>query len=112
MPLLAGAHGIAPAATRAPLAVISPWSPSFATAQSKDGAAAPHSLGYDLIWWTVDGGGVTFSTGAGCTLGGTAGQPDAGVLSGGGYVLGGGFWRGGALEAGYTIYLPVILVNF
>ena len=32
---------------------------------------------YDLSWWTVDGGGITFNTGSSYTLGGTAGQPDA-----------------------------------
>ncbi len=49
--------------------------------------------GYDLTWWTVDGGGGTVS-GAGYTLMGTAGQPDAGApLTGGGYTLTGGFWQ-------------------
>jgi len=47
---------------------------------------------YDLSWSTVDGGGHTFSTGGAYTLGGTAGQPDAGALSGGSYTLSGGFW--------------------
>ena len=66
--------------------------------------------GYDLRWWTVDGGGGTWSTGSGYRLGGTIGQPDAGVLSGGGYMLEGGFWRGGALApARQYIYLPVVM---
>ena len=39
--------------------------------------------GYDLTWNTVDGGGYTFSTGGGYSLGGTVGQPDAGLLTGG-----------------------------
>jgi len=64
--------------------------------------------GYDLTWSTVDGGGGTFSTGEGYSLGGTAGQPDAGVLAGGGYTLAGGFWRGGAL-AKYKVYLPLVV---
>lgn len=51
---------------------------------------------YDLSWWTVDGGGATFSSGGSYELGGTIGQPDAGTLSGGDYTLGGGFWGGGA----------------
>jgi len=65
---------------------------------------------YDLSWWTVDGGGATFSSGGGYSLGGTAGQPDPGVLSGGAYTLGGGFWGGGVQSAGprYGIYLPVV----
>lgn len=63
---------------------------------------------YDLSWWTVDGGGETFSTGSGYSLGGTAGQPDAGQLVGGGYTLGGGFWGGGAVAAVvYRVYLPL-----
>jgi hypothetical protein len=66
--------------------------------------------GYELSWWTVDGGGGTWSTGGGFQLGGTAGQPDAGVLASGGYTLGGGFWRGGeVLPPDYEIYLPVVL---
>ena len=66
--------------------------------------------GYDLSWWTVDGGGYTYSAGSGYEMGGTVGQPDAGVLAGGGYSLGGGFWRGGA-TVGDTVrmYLPPVL---
>jgi hypothetical protein len=68
--------------------------------------------GYDLSWWTVDGGGATFSTGGGYELGGTIGQPDAGVLSGGGYTLVGGFWGGGApAPPGHKLYLPLIMKN-
>ena len=65
---------------------------------------------YSLRWWTVDGGGGTWSSSGGYRLGGTVGQPDAGILSGGGYVLGGGFWRGGALApARQVIYLPIVM---
>jgi hypothetical protein len=66
--------------------------------------------GYDLSWNTVDGGGTTWSEGGGYSLGGTVGQPDAGVLSGGGYTLAGGFWGGAA--ARYGVYLPLVLRNF
>jgi hypothetical protein len=65
--------------------------------------------GYDLSWWTVDGGGHTFSSGGNYELGGTIGQPDAGVLTGGDYTLGGGFWGGGAVAAEHNVYLPLIL---
>ena len=65
--------------------------------------------GYDLSWWTVDGGGATFSTGGGYTLGGSVGQPDAGALSGGDYTLLGGFWLGAGAQ--YRLYLPVLLRN-
>jgi len=69
--------------------------------------------GYELSWWTVDGGGHTYSVGGGYELGGTIGQPDAGVLAGGGYTLGGGFWRGGATSASYhRVYLPVVLRGY
>ena len=68
--------------------------------------------GYDLSWSTVDGGGWTFSSGGAYSVGGTAGQPDAGLLSGGSYTLGGGFWGGGALSnPRYVIYLPLVLRN-
>lgn len=62
--------------------------------------------GYDLTWSTIDGGGATFSTDGGYSLGGTIGQPDAGLLSGGSYTLVGGFW--GAARF-YHLFLPVVL---
>jgi len=66
--------------------------------------------GYELSWWTVDGGGQTYSMGGGYELGGTIGQPDAGVLTGGGYTLGGGFWRGGAVTLPpFRVYLPLVV---
>jgi hypothetical protein len=49
--------------------------------------------GYDLSWWTIDGGGITFATGGTFDLGGTVGQPDASTaLTGGAFSLTGGFW--------------------
>ena len=68
--------------------------------------------GYDLSWWTVDGGGYTVSTGGGYELGGTIGQPDAGAMIGGAYTLVGGFWGGGAVSGTpgpHRIYLPLVL---
>jgi hypothetical protein len=50
---------------------------------------------YQIDSWTVDTGGVTFSTGGGFTLGATIGQADAQpqpVMTGGGFELTGGFW--------------------
>src|SRR5262245_62851244 len=51
---------------------------------------------YDLSWYTIDGGGATFSTGGTFQLGGTIGQPDASSfsspMSGGTFTLVGGFW--------------------
>ena len=75
------------------------------------GAAWAQTAGYDLSWWTVDGGGATALAGGGYSLGGTAGQPDAGQLSGGGYTLGGGFWGGGAAVERRELYLPLVLRN-
>ena len=65
--------------------------------------------GYDLSWWTVDGGGASYSTDGSYALGGTAGQPDAGLMEGEGYSLAGGFWPGGAAasEPGFLIYMPL-----
>ena len=65
--------------------------------------------GYDLSWWTADGGGYTFSSGGGYSLGGTIGQPDAGLLTGPGYQLAGGFWIGGGR---YRVYLPVVMRSY
>jgi hypothetical protein len=66
---------------------------------------------YDLTWNTVDGGGITFSQGGTYVLAGTVGQPDAGVMRGGSYVLGGGFWMGGEVSDGiiYRCYLPMVV---
>jgi hypothetical protein len=67
------------------------------------------STGLDLGWSTVDGGGQTSSSGD-YSLVGTIGQPDAGLLVGGGYELGGGFWGGGVVSGPqYELYLPQLL---
>jgi uncharacterized membrane protein len=65
---------------------------------------------YDISWFTVDGGGGN-SIGGPYTLSGTAGQPDAGVLSGGTYAVTGGFWVGvaGPMPPTFTLYLPLVL---
>lgn len=47
---------------------------------------------FELSRHTIDGGGVIHSTGGEFELSGTIGQPDAGVLTGGGFQLTGGFW--------------------
>ncbi len=54
-------------------------------------ALAQSGNGFDLTWSTVDGGGGV-SLADGYTVQGTAGQPDAGEMAGGGYALRGGFW--------------------
>jgi hypothetical protein len=68
--------------------------------------AAPDNPGGGLSieWWTVDGGGGT-SEGGSFALSGTAGQPDAGEMSGGAYVLRGGFWAVD-VEVVERLYLP------
>jgi hypothetical protein len=81
--------------------------PSLAPARAGAGA------GYDLSWWTVDGGGSAMAGGAGSgtyTLTGTSGQPDAGILAQSPYLLAGGFWgRGELTEARHHVYLPLVL---
>ena len=62
--------------------------------------------GYDISSSTVDGGGAIVEAGGHC-LRGTAGQPDAGELEGGGYTLNGGFWAG--MTVSYPLYLPLIV---
>jgi uncharacterized repeat protein (TIGR01451 family) len=56
-------------------------------------AAPAGAQPYEVSWYTVDGGGATFSVGGSYSLGATIGQPDAsGALTGGSYALVGGFW--------------------
>lgn len=91
-------------ATRGTLLALALVSIGMAVAYAQTGG------GYDLTWSTVDAGGATFSSGDGYALAGTAGQPDAGVLAGGGDTVTGGFWAAGAGETvRYRIYLPLAL---
>ncbi len=53
------------------------------------GKAAAQSLNVD--WFTVDGGGGASSDGT-LSIAGTAGQPDAGLMSDGALTVHGGFW--------------------
>jgi len=59
--------------------------------------------GYDLAWWTADGGGAAPQWQL--LLSGTAGQPDAGTLTGGSYSLAGGFWARPARDTCSTCLL-------
>lgn len=73
------------------------------------GSTAAQSGGtYDLSWNTLNSG-KTFSSGRPYMLGGTVGQADAGVLTGGSYTLRGGFWMGGAQRGAFRIYLPLVV---
>ena len=47
---------------------------------------------FSLTRFTVDGGGIMFSTGGDLELSGTIGQADAGISTGGGFTMSGGFW--------------------
>jgi hypothetical protein len=65
---------------------------------------------YQLTRSTVSSGSA-MSAGGGYTLGGTAGQMDAGQMASGSYILGGGFWGGGTVAAqnGHIRYLPLVV---
>jgi hypothetical protein len=57
------------------------------------GCAAPTlAQSIQIDWFTTDGGGVSLASGGPYSLGGTSGQPDAGLLNGGPYEMTGGFW--------------------
>ncbi len=58
------------------------WTIGLLGAQAQD---------YAIDWWTLGGGGGS-STGGTYAVTGTLGQPDAGRMDGGGYILVGGFW--------------------
>ena len=62
---------------------------------------------YSIDWSTVDGGGGT-STGGVYSVSGTIGQPDAGAMSGGNYMLAGGFW--GLIAAVQTPGAPLLTI--
>ena len=62
-------------------------------------AASASAQNYQIDWFTLDGGGGA-SAGGQYTLTGTIGQPDAGELAGGSYVLEGGFWPGIVPQSG------------
>ncbi len=79
---------------------------ALTTSHSIPSASAQSGGGYDLTWNSIDGGGAMFSTGGTYSLGGTIGQPDAGMMSGGSYSLIGGFWVD---FNGNRIMLPLIL---
>jgi hypothetical protein len=79
-----------------------------ANAQDINDPTPPQS-GYDLSWYTIAGGGATFSMSGSYSLGGTIGQPDAGMMSTGSYTLLGGFWSVAAIN--YNVYLPLVLKN-
>lgn len=53
---------------------------------------------YDLSWRTIDCGGG-YSAAGDFEVEGAIGQPDAGVMAGGGFELVGGFWAGAASAA-------------
>ncbi|MCA9303304.1 MAG: hypothetical protein KC996_04205 [Phycisphaerales bacterium] len=56
-------------------------------------AAAQSGGPYEIVSYTIDGGGTTNASGGVYDLGGTIGQPDAGMtMTGGSYSLTGGFW--------------------
>ena len=88
------------------LAVVILLSRSPVVGQAISDLSARLTAGYDLSWWTVDGGGNTGDSSGAYTLGGTIGQPDAGILAAGDYTLHAGFWAGAGPI--YDIYLPVV----
>ena len=77
-----------------------------ASAQRNDDPALPQDS-YELSWFSIDGGGATFSEGGAYSLGGSIGQADAGAMSGGAYSLSGGFWAG--VPAIYSAFVPIAL---
>jgi len=70
-------------------------------------AGLAQAQAYELSWSRVAGGGATFSMGGFYELGGTAGQAEAGTMSGGGYSLTGGFW--GGITGQTRIYVPLAI---
>lgn len=70
-------------------------------------ASVTQAQNYSIDWHTVDGGGGV-STGGVYSVSGTIGQPDAGRMSGGNFVLEGGFW--GVIAAIQTPGAPFLSI--
>ena len=64
------------------------------------------SVGYELMWFTIDGGGGTFTSGEDYTLVGSVGQHDTGIMGDCNISIKGGFWGYAGLN--YCILLPLI----
>ncbi len=64
--------------------------------------------GYSLSKFSLEGGVFEWNTGGGYEIGGTIGQHDAWLATGGEYQLGGGVWPGGKPVEETHIYLPVV----
>ena len=91
------------------IGVILAAAPVPSLAQSGGGGAGSGQAGYDLGWWTVDGGGQVRTPGSTYALEGTIGQPDVGVLVTEKYALAGGFWGSSAGSAQNDLFLPLVL---
>lgn len=78
---------------------------ALTNSQNSGPASAQSGSGYELRWYSIDGGVATFTSGGMDVLSGTIGQADAGTLSGGAYTLIGGFWVD---FLGNRLYLPSI----
>ena len=61
-------------------------------------SAASATGGYDISWYSIDGG-AGVSAGGRYKVAGTIGQPDAGAMSGGPFRVNGGFWAGAVLDS-------------
>jgi hypothetical protein len=69
---------------------------------------ATHAQNYSIDWFKIAGGGGS-STGGPFALSGTAGQPDAGSMSGGNYSLTGGFWS--LISAAQSPGSPLLMIK-
>jgi len=80
---------------------------------AQEGVGSPGAMAasYELSWWSVDGGGHTFSSEGEYELGGTIGQLDAWRdRTAGSYSLSTGLWSCG--PARYDTYLPLVLKRY
>lgn len=63
--------------------------------------------GYEIAWFSVDGGGG-HSEGGSYGISGTVGQPDANWSEAGSYSVQGGFWQRSPMTVHRT-YLPLVI---
>ena len=72
-------------------------------------AYSAESSGYSIAKSSIEGGVFNWSSGNNYGLGGSIGQHEAGLVTGGEYQLGGGVWPGGEPVDETHIYLPIVV---
>lgn len=72
------------------------------------GQAMQAGGGFELLWWTLDGGGGS-SEGSRYLVRGVVGQADTGSMAGDRFAINGGYWDAPGATRRTLVYLPVAI---